>query len=184
MASATKSLEGTPRGRSRRISRRIAMPQAAFDTHAETGKLKRAGWPEGQAEAMVDLVARAPLNPQLAQDMEWLKRRVKGNENRLQRVETRLLRMEDAMSGMATKVDLEVWCCAARPTPASKHYAPRCFAPSGFRAWHWPRSSSGWPARCWARPPDSCPRRRHLNPAGRVATDYARNRQSGRMRRS
>lgn len=119
------------------------MPQAAFDTHAEAGKLKRAGWPEEQAEAMVDLVARAPLNPQLAQDMEWLKLHVQGIENRLQgvethvqgidnrlqgveshlkgvetrvertenhvqRIETRVLRNEDAMSGMATKVDLEV----------------------------------------------------------------------------
>ena len=61
------------------------MPQAAFDTHAETGKLKQAGWPDGQAEAMVDLVARAPLNPQLAQDMEWLKVRVQGIENRVLR---------------------------------------------------------------------------------------------------
>lgn len=98
------------------------MPQAAFDTHAETGKLKRAGWPEEQAEAMVDLVARAPLNPQLAQDMEWLKRHVQGIESRLQRietrvertetrvqgVETRMVRAEDAMPGLATKVDLEV----------------------------------------------------------------------------
>lgn len=77
------------------------MPQTAFDTHAEVGKLKRAGWPEEQAEAMVNLVTRAPLNPQLAQDMEWLKLCVQGIENRL-------LRMEDSMSGMATKVDLEV----------------------------------------------------------------------------
>ena len=91
------------------------MSQAAFDTHAEVGKLKRAGWPEGQAEAMVDLVSRTPLNPQLAQDMEWLKVRVQSTDTRLQRVETRvqgvetrLLRMEDAMSGIATKVDLEV----------------------------------------------------------------------------
>ena len=119
------------------------MPQTAFDTHAEVGKLKRAGWPEGQAESMVDLVARAPLNPQLAQDMEWLKLRVQSNDTRLQRVDTRLervearlqgvetrlqgvetrlqgvetrlqrveshvLRIEDAMSGMATKVDLEI----------------------------------------------------------------------------
>ena len=91
------------------------MPQAAFDTHAEVGKLKQAGWPEGQAEAMVDLVARAPLNPQLAQDMEWLKTHVQSNETRLHRVETRVQRVEthvlrtyDAMSGMATKVDLEV----------------------------------------------------------------------------
>ena len=90
------------------------MPQAAFDTHAETGKLKRAGWPEGQVEAMVDLVTRAPLNPQLAQGMEWLKVRVQSIDTRLQRVETRLwrvetrlLRVEDAMSGMATKADLE-----------------------------------------------------------------------------
>ena len=84
------------------------MPQAAFDTQAEAGKLKRAGWSEEQAEAMVDLVARAPLNPQLAQDMEWLKLHVQGIETRLHGVETRMLRTEDAMSGMATKVDLEV----------------------------------------------------------------------------
>ncbi|MDE0128443.1 MAG: hypothetical protein OXQ86_02625 [Gammaproteobacteria bacterium] len=112
------------------------MPQAAFDTHAEVGKLKRAGWPEEQAEAMVDLVVRAPLNPQLAQDMEWLKVHVQGIENRLQGIETRVkgietsvertetriqrietrvqgvethvLRTDDAMSGMATSVDLEV----------------------------------------------------------------------------
>ncbi|MCY3605596.1 MAG: hypothetical protein OXH45_07560 [Gammaproteobacteria bacterium] len=112
------------------------MPQTAFDTHAEAGKLKRAGWPEEQAEAMVDLVARAPLNPQLAQDMDWLKThvqsivtrlqgvetrlqgvesrlkgvetRVERTENHVQRIETRVLRNEDAMSGMATKVDLEV----------------------------------------------------------------------------
>lgn len=81
------------------------MPHAAFDAHAETGKLKRAGWPEEQAEAMVDLVARAPLNPQLAQDMEWLKTHVQGFENRVQSLETRMVRIEDAMS---TKVDLEV----------------------------------------------------------------------------
>lgn len=81
------------------------MPQAAFDTHAEAGKLKRAGWPEEQAEAMVDLVARAPLNPQLAQDMEWLKLHVQSIENRVQSLETRMVRIEDAMS---TKVDLEV----------------------------------------------------------------------------
>ena len=81
------------------------MPQAAFDTHAEVGKLKRAGWPEGQAEAMVDLVSRTPLNPQLAQDMEWLKVHVQSNDTRLQGVEARLDGVETRLEGVETRLE-------------------------------------------------------------------------------
>ena len=38
------------------------MPSPAFDTHAEIRKLQEAGCPEEQAEAMVDLVSRAPVD--------------------------------------------------------------------------------------------------------------------------
>ncbi|MCY4255608.1 MAG: DUF1640 domain-containing protein [Gammaproteobacteria bacterium] len=66
------------------------MPQPAFDTHAEVGKLKQAGCPEKQAEAMVDLVSRAPLNAQVARTLEQTQQR-----------------LESIESTMATKADLE-----------------------------------------------------------------------------
>ena len=66
------------------------MPQPAFDTHAEVGKLKQVGCPEKQAEAMVDLVSRAPLNAQVARTLEQTQQR-----------------LESIESTMATKADLE-----------------------------------------------------------------------------
>jgi len=66
------------------------MPQPAFDTHAEVGKLKQVGCPENQAEAMVDLVSRAPLNAQTARTLEQTQQR-----------------LESIESIMATKADLE-----------------------------------------------------------------------------
>jgi len=66
------------------------MPQPAFDTHAEVGKLKQVGCPENQAEAMVDLVSRAPLNAQIARTLEQTQQR-----------------LESIESTMATKADLE-----------------------------------------------------------------------------
>ena len=70
------------------------MPQPALDTHAEVRKLKQAGCPEEQAEAMVDLVSRAPLNAQIAGSLE--------------QVQLRLESIEVGMEGMATKSDLEI----------------------------------------------------------------------------
>ncbi|MDE0129661.1 MAG: hypothetical protein OXQ86_08870 [Gammaproteobacteria bacterium] len=66
------------------------MPQTALDTHAEVRKLKQAGCPEEQAEAMVDLVSRAPLNA-----------RIVGILGQMQH------RLESIESAMATKSDLE-----------------------------------------------------------------------------
>ena len=69
------------------------MPQPALDTHAEVRTLKQAGCPEEQAEAMVDLVSRAPLNAQVAESLE--------------QVQLRLDSIEAAMTGMATRSDLK-----------------------------------------------------------------------------
>ena len=57
------------------------MPQPAFDTHAEAGKLKQAGCPEKQAEAMVDLVSRAPLNAQTAKTLDKTQHRLESIES-------------------------------------------------------------------------------------------------------
>lgn len=70
------------------------MPQPALDTHAEVRTLKQAGCPEEQAEAMVDLVSRAPLNAQIAVSLEQM--------------QLRLESIESGMAGMATQSDLKV----------------------------------------------------------------------------
>ena len=49
------------------------MAEVAFDTNAEIRKLQQAGWPRNQAEAMVDLVSRAPLNVQMVKNLERVK---------------------------------------------------------------------------------------------------------------
>ena len=67
------------------------MPQPALDTHAEVRTLKQAGCPEEQAEAMVDLVSRAPLNAQVARSLEQVQ-----------------FRLDSIESNMATKSDLNV----------------------------------------------------------------------------
>ena len=55
------------------------MSEVAFDTHAEIRKLERAGCPTAQAEAMVDLVSRAPLNIQMVKDLERVSIQVETN---------------------------------------------------------------------------------------------------------
>ena len=49
------------------------MAEIAFDTNAEIRKLQQEGCPRNQAEAIVDLVSRAPLNVQMAKDLERVK---------------------------------------------------------------------------------------------------------------
>ena len=49
------------------------MAEVAFDTNAEIRKLQQAGCPGNQAEAIVDLVSRAPLNVQMVKDLERVK---------------------------------------------------------------------------------------------------------------
>ncbi|MCY3816581.1 MAG: hypothetical protein OXG59_09865 [Gammaproteobacteria bacterium] len=55
------------------------MSEVTFDTHAEIRKLERAGCPKTQAEAMVDLVSRAPLNIQMVKALERLSFQVETN---------------------------------------------------------------------------------------------------------
>ncbi len=69
------------------------MPQPAFDTHAEVGKLKQAGCPEKQAEAMVDLVSRAPVNASIARTLDQMQHRLES--------------IESALATKAAKADLE-----------------------------------------------------------------------------
>ena len=86
------------------------MPQPALDTHAEVRKLKQAGCPEEQAEAMVDLVSRAPLNAQIAGSLEQVQLRVDSIESNMatrSALEALALRVESIESGMATRSALE-----------------------------------------------------------------------------
>ena len=89
------------------------MPQPALDTHAEVRKLKQAGCPEEQAEAMVDLVSRAPLNTQIAINLEQVQFRLESIEtgmatkSALEALSLRVESIEAGMAGMATKSALE-----------------------------------------------------------------------------
>lgn len=90
------------------------MPQSALDTHAEIRKLKQVGCPEEQAEAMVDLVSRAPLNAHVAGILEQVQFRLESIEatmatrSDLQALAVRVESIEAAMPNMATKSDLRV----------------------------------------------------------------------------
>ena len=55
------------------------MSEVAFDTHAEIRKLEESGLPLPQAEALVDMVTRAPANPQVIETLEYLKVQVDTN---------------------------------------------------------------------------------------------------------
>ena len=89
------------------------MPQPALDTHAAVRTLKQAGCPEEQAEAMVDLVSRAPLNAQIARSLEKVEFRLNSIEGRMSDMATQsaldalALRVESIELRMATKADLE-----------------------------------------------------------------------------
>ena len=90
------------------------MPQPALDTHAEVRKLKQAGCPEEQAEAMVDLVSRAPLNARIAESLEQVQLRLESIESGMAGMATQsalealALRVESIESSMATQSDLKV----------------------------------------------------------------------------
>ena len=90
------------------------MSQSALDTHAEVRKLKQAGCPEKQAEAMVDLVSRAPLNAQIAGRLERLESKVDiieanmATKSALEALALRVESIESGMANMATRKDLEV----------------------------------------------------------------------------
>ena len=92
------------------------MPQPALDTHAEVRKLKQAGCQEEQAEAMVDLVSRAPLNAQVTKSLEQVQFRLESIESKLDGMATqsalealtlRVESIESKLDGMATQSALE-----------------------------------------------------------------------------
>ena len=90
------------------------MPQAALDTHAEVRKLKQVGCPEEQAEAMVDLVSRAPMNARIAETLEQVQSRLESIEATMATMATRsdlqalAARVESIEATMATRSDLKV----------------------------------------------------------------------------
>ena len=55
------------------------MSDVIFDTHAEIRKLEEMGIPLPQAEALVDMVTRAPINKRVADNLEYLKLQVDAN---------------------------------------------------------------------------------------------------------
>ncbi len=89
------------------------MSDFAFDTHAEIRKLEQSGIPVPHAEAVVDMVTRAPINTQVAEGLG----RLKGLERHLETnmatradlaaVAANLERLERHVeTNMATKADL------------------------------------------------------------------------------
>ena len=74
------------------------MPSPAFDTHAEIRKLQEAGCAEEQAEAMVDLVSRAPGDSRVLT-------RLDGVDTRLDRIDTRLDGVDTRLDGIDTRLD-------------------------------------------------------------------------------
>ena len=81
------------------------MPEVAFDTHAEIRKLEEAGCPTAQAEAMVDLVSRSPLNIQMVKALERLAFQVETN----MATKTDIARLEGEIAGVRAegKTDTE-----------------------------------------------------------------------------
>ena len=55
------------------------MSDVIFDTHAEIRKLEKMGIPLPQAEALVDMVTRAPINKRVAENLEYLMLQVDAN---------------------------------------------------------------------------------------------------------
>ena len=55
------------------------MSDVIFDTHAEIRKLEQMGIPLPQAEALVDMVTRTPINKRVAENLEYLKLQVDAN---------------------------------------------------------------------------------------------------------
>ena len=89
------------------------MSDFTFDTHAEIRKLEQSGIPVPHAEAVVDMVTRAPINTQVAEGLG----RLKGLERHLETnmatradlaaVAANLERLERHVeTNMATKADL------------------------------------------------------------------------------
>ena len=89
------------------------MSDFTFDTHAEIRKLEQSGIPVPHAEAVVDMVTRAPINTQVAEGLRRLERLEQHIEKNmatradLAAVAANLERLERHVeANMATKADL------------------------------------------------------------------------------
>ena len=81
------------------------MPSPAFDTHAEIRKLQEAGCAEEQAEAMVDLVSRAPGDSRVLTRLDGVDTRLGGVDTRLDGIDTRLDGIDTRLDGIDTRLD-------------------------------------------------------------------------------
>ena len=55
------------------------MAEVSFETHEAIRTLRRAGFDPGQAQAVVDVVTRAPISTQVVKDLERVKVQVESN---------------------------------------------------------------------------------------------------------
>ena len=81
------------------------MSSPAFDTHAEIRKLQEAGCAEEQAEAMVDLVSRAPGDSRVLTRLDGVDTRLDGIDTRLDGIDTRLDGVDTRLDGVDTRLD-------------------------------------------------------------------------------
>ena len=84
------------------------MTESSFETHEALRTLQRAGFEAVQAQAVVDVVTRAPISTQVVKDLERIKVQVETN----MATKTDLTVLEGAVAqletNMATKTDLAV----------------------------------------------------------------------------
>ena len=102
-----KSLrEDQPAGRVQGILKEENMTESSFETHEAIRTLQRAGFEAAQAQAVVDVVTRAPISTQVVKDLERLKVQVETN----MATKTDLAVLERVVAqvetNMATKADL------------------------------------------------------------------------------
>jgi hypothetical protein len=83
------------------------MSDFTFDTHAEIRKLEQSGIPVPHAEAVVDMVTRAPINTQVAEGMRRLERLEQHIEkNMATKADLATLRTETKAGLTALRADL------------------------------------------------------------------------------
>ena len=82
------------------------MTESSFETHEALRTLQRAGFEAAQAQAVVDVVTRAPISTQVVKDLERIKVQVETN----MATKTDLTVLEGVVAqletNMATKADL------------------------------------------------------------------------------
>ena len=119
------------------------MTESSFETHEAIRTLQRAGFEAAQAQAVVDVVTRAPISTQVVKDLERLKVQVETN----MATKTDLAVLERVVAqvetNMATKADLAD--LRGELTSSIADLRASLFARCGYKAEHTPHSSSGLP---------------------------------------